>query len=50
MNIWQSAWSGSEKTSTEKMTEYLIFLSACIGPTLSLIGVWLCGSNAGPSE
>ena len=30
-----------DKTSTEKMTEYLIFLSACIGLTLSLIGVWL---------
>jgi hypothetical protein len=23
------------------MAEYLIFLSACIGLTLSLIGVWL---------
>jgi len=23
------------------MTEYFIFLSACIGLTLSLIGVWL---------
>jgi hypothetical protein len=29
------------KTSTEKMTEYFFFLSACIGLTLSLIGVWL---------
>jgi len=29
------------KTSTEKMTEYFFFLSACIGLTLSLIGLWL---------
>jgi hypothetical protein len=29
------------KPSTEKMAEYFIFLSACIGLTLSLIGVWL---------
>ena len=30
-----------DKTSTEKMTEYFFFLSACIGLTLSLIGLWL---------
>jgi hypothetical protein len=38
MNIWQSAWSSGDKTSTEKMMEYFVFLSACIG--LSLIGQW----------
>ena len=27
-------------TSTKKMTEYFFFLSACIGLTLSLIGLW----------
>jgi hypothetical protein len=31
----------SSKGSAEKMTEYIIFLSACMGLTLSLIGLWL---------
>ena len=31
-----------DKISTERMTEYFIFLLACIGLTLSLIGLlWL---------
>jgi hypothetical protein len=29
-----------DKTLTKKMTEYFFFLSACIGLTLSLIGLW----------
>jgi hypothetical protein len=28
------------KAQPEKMTEYFIFLSACMGLTLSLIGLW----------
>jgi hypothetical protein len=34
-------WATKPSTKPKKMTEYFFFLSACIGLTLSLIGLWL---------